>query len=270
MNMENKEIKIENDDFIRLSRSIRSAYLDGLILLDEMWVLIWLWIDANPRTGQAIVSYEGLSKDLKCRYSKNQINKFMLELKRKKLIWFPSQQGRKGSFHVDIRNYPLSTGGFKELRGEQKENSGRSAEADQPSAQVRVPAEVTPDWQKLKEAKRGLAEGFSMQKQFDAGRSSNNENEKENYKERSYFQKSNNRMPISEYHARTYEESQCLEIAKYLGEKDMTFILSVLKRYGFPIIEQVYVGIQEKEGSIRNRGAYFNAEIKRLIKEKYT
>ena len=122
MSMEDKEITIENNDYIKLSRSIAAAYLDNLLIFDEMILLIWLWIQANPRNGRAMTSYEGLRKNFKCRYSKNQINKIMLELKRKKLVWFPSQQGRKGSFHVDIRNYPLSTGGFKELRDKQKDN----------------------------------------------------------------------------------------------------------------------------------------------------
>ena len=71
MSMKNRKILIENDDFIRLSRSIRTAYLDGLLLLDEMWVLIWLWINANPRTGRTMASYESISKDFQSRYSKN-------------------------------------------------------------------------------------------------------------------------------------------------------------------------------------------------------
>lgn len=191
----------------------------------------------------------------------------MLELKRKKLLWFPGQQGRRGSFHVDIQNYPLSTGGFKELNTDTKNNSGRSRNAHASGNQAEIPAEVAPDWQKLKEDKIRLAQGFSMSSQAGFGRSSNNDNEKENYKERSYFQKFNNRMPISEYYPRTYEESRCLEMAKYLGEKDMTFILSVLKRHGFQIIEQAYIEIREKEDSIRNRGAYFNARVEQLTKE---
>ena len=109
MSMKNRKILIENDDFIRLSRSIRTAYLDGLLLLDEMWVLIWLWINANPRTGRTMASYESISKDFQSRYSKNVINKLMLELKRKKLIGFPRQQGRRGSFYVDQRGFePLT------------------------------------------------------------------------------------------------------------------------------------------------------------------
>lgn len=270
MSMENQEIKIDKNDFIRLSRSILSAYVDGLLLQTEMVVLIWLWTIANPRTGRAMVSYESLMKDFKGRYSKNHINKIMLSLKRKKLVWFPSQQGRRGSFHVDIHNYPLSTGGFKELSTSPGENFGRSSDNQLGSNQAGSRAEVTADWQKLKEAKMGLAEGFSMGSRSSFGRSSNNDNEKENYKERSYFQKSFDRMPISGYAPRTYEESRCLEIAKYLGEKDMTFILSVLKRHGFPIIEQIYIEIKDKRDSIRNRGAYFNAEVERLTKEKYT
>lgn len=270
MSMENQEIKIDKNDFIRLSRSILSAYVDGLLLQGEMVVLIWLWTIANPRTGRAMASYESLMKDFKGRYSKNHINKIMLSLKRKKLVWFPSQQGRRGSFQVNIQNYPLSTGGFKEINPGPEKNSGRSSGGQSGSNQAESQAEVKSDWQKLKEIKMGLAEGFSMGSRVSVGRSSNNDNEKENYKERSQISKSFKQIGFEDFNPQNYEEQRCYEIAQYLGEKDLTFILSVLRRYGFSIIEQIYIDIREKGASIRNRGAYFNAEVERLTKEKYT
>src|SRR3989344_6114341 len=228
MSMKNRKILIENDDFIRLSRSIRTAYLDGLLLLDEMLVLFWLWINANPRTGRFMTSYESLSKDFQGRYSKNQINKFMLELKRKELIGFPRQQGRRGSFFVDIQNYPLSTGGFKDIEKDDEQESGRS---------------------------------------------SDNDNEKRDYnnneKTISEYQKTDIRFPVSKYDPESYEEERCKEIAKYLGEKDMRFMISTLKNRGLGLIEEIYNEIKEKENSgkgkpIRNRGAYFNKRIQQM------
>lgn len=271
--MKNKKILIENDDFIRLSRSIRTAYLDGLITLDEMWVLIWLWINANPRTGRAMVSYESVSKDFQSRYSKNVINKLMLELKRKKLIGFPRQQGRRGSFFVDIQNYPLSTGGFKDIEKEDAQNTGRSSGANIPSNDAGSSAEDEDIRQKLKEQKKQLAEGFSVNSNAHSGRSPNNDNENEsyNYNEKiiSDHQMIEVRLPVSKYDPESYEEERCKQIAQYLGEQDMRFILSILKNNGFEIIEDIYSEIREKVESgkgkpIRNRAKYFNKRIQQM------
>lgn len=273
--MKNKKILIENDDFIRLSRSIRTAYLDGLITLDEMWVLIRLWINANPRTGRAMVSYESVSKDFQSRYSKNVINKLMLELKRKKLIGFPRQQGRRGSFFVDIQNYPLSTGGFKDIEKEDAQNTGRSSGANIPSNDAGSSAEDEDIRQKLKEQKKQLAEGFVVNSSSRFGRSSNNDNENLNYKSNekiisdSQNQKIEIRFPVSKFDPENYEEERCKQIAEYLGEKDMRFILSVFKKHGLDDIEYIYNEIKEKEESgkgklIRNRAKYFNKRIQQM------
>lgn len=272
--MKNKKIQIENDDFIRLSRSIRTAYLDSLITLDEMWVLIWLWINANPRNGRAMVSYESVSKDFQGRYSKNVINKLMLELKRKKLIGFPRQQGRRGSFYVDIQSYPLSTGGFKDIEKEDAQESGRSSGADIPPNDAETSAEDKDARQKLKEQKKQLAEGFSMDSSARSGRSLNNDNENLNYKSNekiiSDSQKIEIRFPVSKFDPENYEEERCKQIAEYLGEKDMRFILSVYKKHGLDDIEYIYNEIKEKEESgkgkpIRNRAAYFNKRIQQVL-----
>ena len=197
----------------------------------------------------------------------------MLELKRKKLIGFPRQQGRRGSFFVDIQNYPLSTGGFKDIEKEDAQNTGRSSGADMPPNKAETPAEVKPSWQKLKEEKTRLAQGFSMSSQVGFGRSSNNDNEKRDYnnneKTISEHQKTDIRFPISKFDPENYEEERCKEIAEYLGERDMRFILSALKKYGFTVIEEIYNEIKEKDNSekgkpIRNRGAYFNKRIQQM------
>ncbi len=267
--MEDQNIQINNDDFIKLPRSIRSAYLDRLLSLDEMWVLIWLWINATPRTGQAMVSYEGLSKDFKLRYSKNVINKLMLALKRKKLIWFPNQQGRRSSFHVDIANYPLSNKSIKTIAHRFEATSGRSSDHTPGSIQAEVQAEVTPAWQKLERQKKHLVKGFSASLESSSGRGYKNDNDKENKNNyRSAFSNSSKRIGFSEFTPQSYEEQRCMEIAQYLGEQDMTFILSVLKNHGFNVIEKAYNEVKERPaGSIDKKGAYFNKLVNKFIRK---
>ena len=252
--MENLPFEIDNNDYVKLPRSIKTALVDGYLSFEEYSVLVWLWINANPRIGKAHVSYAGLSKDFKEKYSKNHINRLMLNLKRKKWIWFPGQQGRRSSFHVDISNYPLSNGGFVELEKRIKQKSGRS-ESDIPEqTPAEVPKEVSGVRQKLESDKNALVDRFSFNSESSLGRSSKNDNENENKNNRS-----RGRRPVRGFSPKSYEEQKCWEIAQELGEKDMTFILSALKKYGLTRIEEARQSVMDQPSDkVRSKGAYFN------------
>ena len=252
--MENLPFEIDNNDYVKLPRSIKTALVDGYLSFEEYSVLVWLWINANPRIGKAHVSYAGLSKDFKEKYSKNHINRLMLNLKRKKWIWFPVQQGRRSSFHVDIANYPLSNGGFVDLEVRKKQKSDRS-ESDMPEqSPAEVPTEVSNVRQKLESDKNALVDRFSFGSESSLDRSSKNDNENENKNNRS-----TSRRPVRNFAPKSYEEQRCWEIAQELGEKDMTFILSALKKYGLARIEETYRSVMNQPSEkIRRRGAYFN------------
>ena len=253
MNMENLPFEIDNNDYVKLPRSIKTALVDGYLRFEEYSVLIWLWINANPRNGKAHVSYAGLSKDFKEKYSKNHINRLMLNLKRKKWIWYAGQQGRRSSFHVDIANYPLSNGTFTNLEHCKKQKYGRSENVTDDQSPAEVPTEVDDVRQKLESYKSALVERFSFNSKSSFGRSSKNDNEKENKNNRS------TRRPVRSFSPRTFEEERCLEIAQYLEEADMSFMLSALKKYGLAKLEQTYKLMRDSpEGSIQRKGAYFN------------
>ena len=252
--MENLPFKIDNNDYVKLPRSIKTALVDGYLRFEEYSVLVWLWINANPRTGRAHVSYAGLSKDFKEKYSKNHINRLMLNLKRKKWVWFAGQQGRRSSFHVDIANYPLSNGGFVDLEVRSKQKSGRS-ESDIPEqSPAEAQTEVSDVRQKLESDKSALVERFSFNSESSFGRSPKNDNEKENKNNRS------TRRPVRSFSPKTFEEERCLEIAQYLEESDMSFMLSALKKYGLTRLEHAYEKLkQTPSGTIQKKGAYFNS-----------
>lgn len=252
--MENLPFEIDNNDYVKLPRSIKTALVDGYLSFEEYSVLVWLWINANPRIGKAHVSYAGLSKDFKERYSKNHINRLMLNLKRKKWIWFPRQQGRRSSFHVDIANYPLSNGGFVELEKRIKQKSGRSEDDTGNHLPAEVPTEVSDIQQKLESDKNALVNRFSFGSESSLGRSCKNDNENKNKNNRS-----NRGRPVREFTPKSYEKQKCWEIAQELGEKDMTFILSALKKYGLARIEEAYRSVMDQPSEkIRHKGAYFN------------
>jgi hypothetical protein len=253
MNMENLPFEIDNNDYVKLPRSIKTALVDGYLRFEEYSVLVWLWINANPRNGKAHVSYAGLSKDFKEKYSKNHINRLMLNLKRKKWVWFTGQQGRRSSFHVDIANYPLSNGTFTNLEHYMKQKSGRSESDTDDQSPAEVPAEVDDVRQKLESDKSALVKRFSFNQKSSFGRSPKNDNEKENKNNRS------TRRPVRSFSPRTFEEERCLEIARYLEESDMSFMLSALKKYGLTRIQSAYEKLKRTPaGTIENKGAYFN------------
>jgi hypothetical protein len=252
--MENLPFEIDNNDYVKLPRSIKTALVDGYLSFEEYSVLVWLWINANPRMGKAHVSYAGLSKDFKEKYSKNHINRLMLNLKRKKWIWFAVQQGRRSSFHVDIANYPLSNGGFVDLENRNKQKSGRSESDTDTQLLAEVPAEVSDIRQKLESDKNALVDRFSFGSESSLGRSSKNDNENKNKNNRS-----NRGRPVREFSPKSYEEQKCWEIAQSLGEKDMAFILSALKKQGLTRIEEAYRSVMNQPSNkVKNRGAYFN------------
>lgn len=252
--MENLPFEIDNNDYVKLPRSIKTALVDGYLSFEEYSVLVWLWINANPRNGKAHVSYAGLSKDFKEKYSKNHINRLMLNLKRKEWIWFAVQQGRRSSFHVDIANYPLSNGTFTDLEQCGKQKSGRSESSSDEQSLAEVPTEVSDVRQKLESDKNALVDRFSFNSESSLGRSSKNDNENENKNNRS-----RGRRPVRGFSPKSYEEQKCWEIAQELGEKDMTFILSALKKYGLTRIEETRQSVMDQPSEkVRSKGAYFN------------
>ena len=252
--MENLPFKIDNNDYVKLPRSIKTALIDGLLRFEEYAILVWLWLTANPRSGRAHVSYAGLSKDFKEKYSKNMVNKIMLELKRKRWVWFASQQGRRSSFNVDISEYPLSDGTFKYIEHRFEQKSGRSEDDTDEHSLAEVPEEVDDISQKLESEKKKLVARISFTSEISNGRSSKNDTDKENKNNRS------SRRPVRSFSPKTFEEERCLEIARYLEEPDMSFMLSALKRYGLTRIENAYEKLkQAPAGTIQKKGAYFNS-----------
>ena len=254
--MENLPFKIDNNDYVKLPRSLKTAYLDGLLKFEDYTVLIWLWINANPRNGKTHVSYAGLSKDFKEKFSKNFINQIMLRLKRQKWIWYPRQQGHRSSFNVDIASYPLSDGTFKDIGFRFLEKSDRSEHGSDSPLPTEVPTEAVSVQQKLKDDKKLLAERFSFNPDRSSDRSSKNETEKENENNRS---NGRGRRPVRSFIPKSYEEQKCWEIAKDLQEKDMTFILSALKKYGLARVEEAHQSVMDQPNEkVRSKGAYFN------------
>ncbi len=72
-------------------------------------------------------------------------------------------------------------------------------------------------------------------------------------------------VPVSGFVPKTYEQEVCWRIARELGEHDMRFILSCLKRYGLGHIERAWGLFRDMpQASIKNKAGYFNKLIRNM------
>ena len=163
--MTNIDIEKKHNNFLRLDRTIFEDYANNKISLDEKDILVHLQVWANPNNAKTKISYQGLADDFKGRYEKNAVNKIILSLKKKKYLWFPNQQGCRGSFIIIMNNYPLSNGYFTDLFKD-SETTGRSLDSNIVDNSELCLAEVPTGWQKIKEQKDKLATIIRMKKNY--------------------------------------------------------------------------------------------------------
>ncbi len=259
--------------FLRLDRKIKDDYLNRKLKRDEMLVLIWLLWEANPHNGKTKANSQSLTDDLfKGKYEKNYLNKIILALKRKKYLWFPNQQGRRGSFIVELDNYPLKDGGFTDISYRFNETFGRSASGGNVGKQAEIEAEVDRDWQKSERTENPFGKQFFTPADILTSRSPNNDNNNENDNDnivcKSNLKKSFKAIDVKSFSPKSGEELRCKEIAESLGEKDMSFILSSLRQYGIRRIERAW-GIvneikQKHPDQIDDPRRYFNTLVRTL------
>ena len=264
MNSEHKTKSSNNEDslFVRMPKKIQMDYKNGAISYDERCILIWLFLEADYVNGAKYTSYQSISDDLNGKYSKNHINKIVLSLKRKKYLYFNCQKGRRGSFKISISNYPLPSGGFTSFESLSNKNLCRGQNDASVINQSELPEEVSINGQNLENMKKDLAIGFSPGYINKISRGSNNTNIKENKiidNEKSF----NEGIPVKGYLPRGSDEYRCKEIAIELGESDMRFLLSRLKKHGIGTIEKAHGLLKEEKakGNIQNPRKYFNKLI---------
>ena len=78
--------------------------------------------------------------------------------------------------------------------------------------------------------------------------------------------KENRASPVNDFVPDNSDESRCLQIAQWLGEENMNFMLYGLKRYGIRKIEQTFGVVKEdaERKAIRDKRSYFNAVLRNI------
>jgi hypothetical protein len=268
----------ELESFITIPRKVASDYRNRLLTRQERDVYVWLRMIANPY-GIATVEFESIAADCFGRgKSANYANRVMLALKGKRYIHYEDRSGRRGSFEVHLGEWPLPR---KDKSDHLNIKRLDKYFDDAPKVRGEVHADVTTQSEDTTELRSESQRSEASENDLNATISSLSEklsvrghdNDTDTYTEKeSDINRSNrtfkNKMPIESFVPSSYEEEQCLVIAKELEEKDMAFILGSMKKYGFLLVEQAWKHCRTAKQfpEARNKGAFFNSILQQFAK----
>ncbi|MDP3948612.1 MAG: hypothetical protein Q8Q17_01535 [bacterium] len=256
--MKNSEQKLNN--YIVIPREIRAMRLRGELSKAEFDVYVWTRL-ACSAYGIVQTSLEDIMNDALSGCTKNYANKILLGLRSKKLVWYEERQGRRGSFEIHHGDFLTLDGQIKTLDKYFGTGIVRSESKSDIPNRSEVSAEVSAKIQKFDNSE---SEEKSMQSFGDITelfRSIDNDRYKEKDKDKIDNRASSLKgIPVEEFKPKDNDESRCLEIAQALGENDMRFILSALRRCGLSKVEGAW-GLVREGKNINNPRKYFNSVI---------
>lgn len=257
---------------------IAEDFRNGELKLNEMLMLLWLRAIGNPY-GIAITSLSELKEDIFPDLKKNTVNTILLELRKKRYVFYEMRQGRKGSFNIHLNHWQMPKGGYKTLHkffpddndqlGNQNNQEGKNNYPQANSSEASQKFEGQN--QKLMEQKRSLANRFSMGGDTTEIRSYHNEHDNEKENKNELFGASFKGTLTNDFHPTNGEEIRCKVVAQELGEEYINPILGVLRTDGFWIIEkawEVYETDTTNGKQITNPAAYFFGIVKRIRVKK--
>jgi len=257
--------KTKLDNFIFFPRYIGEMLIRGEIDKMEYHLYMWTRIRCDAM-GICRHGLESINDDLfSGKYTTNYINKKLLSLKSKRLIWYKNRQGARGSFEIHHGELSVIGGGVRTLDKCFDDPPVRSGVSTQSPSQSEVGAEVEKKNQKLKERVSRLKSSDSFSFDRLVVRSDDNDKDKDKDKLNidSKTFKESKPIPVQGFESQDSNTFRCHEIAKLLGEQDMRFILSALKRCGLAVIENAY-GLVKEGDDIEYPRKYFNKIINNL------
>jgi len=275
--METQSEDNRDRSWVNLPRSIVSLYRNNVISRNEYLTYLHLRATCNPY-GICTTSIRDINNDIfGGGVSDSYANKLLLSLKGQKLVWYKRRQGVRGSFEVHFGDFIVPGGKIKTLDKYFDPKLVRSEDASPIPNESEAAPEVDDVSQKLKMQKNELKSTFSWPEKEGQIRGDNNDNYNEKYKnitdrsdDSKFFNKIGNRNLLTEgFCPKTYEEERIWQIAKELGETDMRFLISILHKHSFGLIERAYQEHMETSGKtkVENSPAYLNGIIQRMIKE---
>lgn len=261
-------------NFVIVPRKVASDYRNGLLSRSELFIYLWLRINANPY-GIASISFENIADDvLGSSKKKNNANRLLLSLKEKRFIYYEQRAGRRGSFEVHFGDWPLpreNKSDSLKVKNLDKYFTDESEFRDEDNiyspAITEEVVELDGENQRFESVKDDISQlvnAFSINQSF-RGSYTDTETEKETETNRSRSIK--NKIPLENFTPSTHEEEQCLAIARKLGEENMSFMLGSLKKHGWHLIEKAWNECKDSKAlqDANNPGAFFNSVLQRLV-----
>lgn len=257
--------------FVRIYRDLIDDYhLRKRLTLDEFFILIWLSFRANPYNGIFNTSYAAISAELSGRYTVNKINKICLSLKKKRYVYFQSQQGCRSSFGIEIDKFPLPNKRFREIYKDDTQRKSRSSDRSIDSPDSEAEPELRSTTQKSGMCNHSYNTRSVMNPDTANCRSANKD--KENNKEKLANRRKRN-FEIIEFQSQSADEDVCKEIATELEETNLEILITTLEDFGIECIVETfnYVNsILESENGVNNPKAFFYSNLKKVVKRDYS
>lgn len=265
-------------DFIMLPRKIKNDYLAGKLTLNELMVLVWIWLNTNPVNGLYSISYDGLRQDLRGSITKNNARKIISSLRKGGYVYFLDHKGRTGSFPLYSVDFPLTNGRIQDLDSLKNKLSisSQSQPNTQPTAKLENSLEpLNHNLIKPLVLANGLKNGLPDHPQSPQITTPYNDNDKYNKSIDRNNPFTNERptttLKKNEPPAPTLEQqTRLLEIADTLREKNPNSFRGYYQKYGMESIEWTWSIVKEKleGGDISDPPAYFNKVIQEVAKRK--
>lgn len=255
-------------DFVALPRKIRNDYLEGKLTKSMFDVLIWIWLNANPVNGFYQLSYAGLVQDLRGEISYANARKIISYLRKSQYIYFSNHKGRGGSFAVFPVGFRLTNGKVQTLNYLE----GRQTITTQTHSQEQESNQANHNSDCLNHnliaLKQSVIKDFSGNK-ITTSYNDNNKNNKD-IDNKNFKNYSDSPIPVRDFFPKTYEQEQCIRIAKELGEQDMRYLLSCLNKYGYAHVERAWGVFRDLPSHrINNKPKYFNRLVGNLWKQNH-
>ena len=260
-----------------------SLYRKKVISRNEYFMYLHLRLNCSPY-GVAVTSISDINNDVfGGKVSGNYVNKLLLSLRGKKLIWYQDRQGSKGSFEVNFGDFIMPNNIIRTLDKYFNPEMVTSEDSTNSPNQSEVKPEVEAASHKLEKQKDDILSMFSFPFKPNQVRGYNTDTHTHKKKDNntlniSYdilraakppFNKLNNRNLLTNngFYPQNKDEERIWLIAQEVEEQDMKFLLSVLDKHGLKVIEQAYKHFDElkTKEKIDNPAAYINNIIRRLI-----
>lgn len=268
MEANKNEKVIEDLSWIPYPRDVYSMFLSGNISSGEYITYMYIRHSADIY-GKSSVSLEMVKSGLYLKIGKNTVNKYLIDLKNQKLLWFKDRRGSSKPFVVFFPWFFPHEGIITTIKPFFDDTETHT----NPKPHTVTSSELVEEVKyKSQNSEQTVKEVVKMKKsignrtKFRSTYTDTNTNSKNIDNVNSY---KGEEIPAKTFEPNGYEESKCLEIARALGEEDMRFLLSLNRKGYFWAIEQAWGVFKDIDKSkIRNPRAYFNSMVTEIIAEK--